>query len=148
MLRDPNVKTVAVFNASEDTVQMLKDMLSLSGYRAVDGHVDDVKSGALDFVGFLEEQRPDAMIWDISPPYDRNWNFTKLVRSLTQLERCAFVVTTTHKQHLDDLAGRDTGALELVGKPYDLEVIVGAVKRALDANSVSQHPRSFRREGV
>jgi len=34
------------------------------------------------------------------------------------------VLTTTHKQHLDALAGLDTGAIEIIGKPYDLGVIV------------------------
>jgi len=40
------LKTVAVFNASDDTVEMLKALLTLRGYRALDGNVDDVKSAA------------------------------------------------------------------------------------------------------
>ena len=45
------VQTVAVFNASDDTVEMLTTLLSLRGYVAVAGHVDDVKSGVLNFIG-------------------------------------------------------------------------------------------------
>lgn len=116
--------TVAIFNASDDTVEMLRTKLSLSGCRGVPGIADSVKSGELDFLEFLRTHRPDGIIWDISPPYERNWNFFKLLRSVRPLDDCHIVLTTTHKQHLDTLAGRDTGAIEIVGKPYDLQMIV------------------------
>jgi len=133
-------RTVAVFNASDDTVEMLVTMLSQRGFRAVDGKVDHVKSGEADFVAFIDTQKIDALIWDIAPPYDRNWNFFKLVRSMSVLERCAIVLTTTNKQHLDAMAGHDTGAIEIIGKPYDLEQIVDTVTRALE-NQTARGPR-------
>jgi hypothetical protein len=49
----------------------------------------------------------------LPPTHDRNWNFFKLVRDLASLQHCAIVLTTTHKQHLDQLAGQDTGAIEM-----------------------------------
>ena len=124
--------TVAVFNASDDTVEMLKTLLSESGYRAVSGEVDEVKSGKLDFIAFMETHNPDAVIWDIAPPYDRNWNFFKLLRTIGPLAGRAIILTTTHKEHLDALAGHDTGAIEIVGKPYDLQVIADAVSRGIE----------------
>ena len=138
--------TVAVFNASDDTIEMLKVLLSEAGYRAIDGEVDRVKSGETDFVAFLETQQPDAIIWDIAPPYDRNWNFFKLIRTLRLLEGCAIVLTTTHKEHLDSLAGRDTGAIEIIGKPYDLQAIVDAVSRGIESirRDDTQRPRNIR----
>jgi hypothetical protein len=42
------------------------------------------------------------------------------------------VVTTTNKDRLEELVG-PTQAIEIVGKPYDLERIVGAVKSAMGA---------------
>ena len=77
--------TVAIFNASDDTVEMLMLLLTERGYRAVSGQVDSVKSGALDFIAFMGAQRPDAIIWDIAPPYDRNWSFFKLLRTANVL---------------------------------------------------------------
>ena len=139
---DQAIRTVAVFDASEDTVEILKTLLSFRGYRAVAGHADDVKSGATDFIAFLEEHKPDGIIWDIAPPYDRNWNFFKLLRTIGPLTRCALVLTTTHKQHLDALAGLDTGAFEIIGKPYDLGVVVDAVARGID-EKLSAGPRAF-----
>jgi hypothetical protein len=40
------------------------------------------------------------------------------------------VLTTTNKRALDALVGR-TPAQELVGKPFDLDALVQAVRRAL-----------------
>jgi DNA-binding NtrC family response regulator len=139
--------TVAVFNASDDTVEMLKALLSSRGYVAISGEVDKVKSGEVDFIAFIEAHRPDAMIWDIAPPYDRNWRFYKLVRQLRSLEQCAMVLTTTHRQHLHELTGEAVDAIEIIGKPYDLQAIVDAVERGIDdrgrssSRIVSHRPR-------
>ena len=38
-------------------------------------------------------------------------------------------MTTTHKVNLERLVG-PTEAIEIIGKPYDLEEVVAAVKRA------------------
>jgi DNA-binding NtrC family response regulator len=122
-------KTVAVFNASNDILELLKMLFSEQGWRAVSGHADDVKSGELDFMAFLETHKPDAIVWDIAPPYDRNWRFFKLLRSIRPLDSCTLVVTTTHKRHLDQLAGQETDAFEILGKPYDIQLIVDAVTR-------------------
>ena len=130
----PNLplQTVAIFNASDDTVEMLKALLGQRGYRAVDGRADDVKSGKVDFVRFMDEFKPDAIIWDIAPPYDRNWHFFQLLRTTRVVGGCSLVLTTTNKQQLDSLVGRDTGAIEIVGKPYDLQMIVDAVQRGIE----------------
>jgi CheY-like chemotaxis protein len=139
--RRPSV--VGVFNASADTVEMLEVLLSSAGYLALDGRVDDIKSGVSDFIAFLEVHRPDALVWDISPPYDRNWRFFKLVRSLRHLEHCAIILTTTHQQHLNEFVGEDVGALEIVGKPYDLQAVVNAVERQLQERRRVAAPRVF-----
>jgi DNA-binding response OmpR family regulator len=123
----PSRKTIGVFNASEDTVEMLIEALTLRGHHAVGGAVDHVKSGQTDLIAFLETHRPDAMIWDISPPYDRNWTFTKLVRAVLTVYRCSLVLTTTNTQQLDKAIGNDSGAIEIVGKPYDIEAIADRV---------------------
>jgi CheY-like chemotaxis protein len=129
----PTIKrTVAIFNASDDTVEMLQTMLAARGHVGVSGRADDVKSGELDFIDFMETHKPDALIWDIAPPYDRNWHFFKLLRSTAPLAGCGIVLTTTNKKNLDALVGHETGAIEVVGKPYDIELIVDTVVRAID----------------
>jgi CheY-like chemotaxis protein len=136
------IRTVAIFNASADTVEMLMHMLSLRGHRVIAGSVDEVKSGELDLIDFVETHHPDALVWDVAPPYDRNWRILKLVRSLRQLQQCPVIVTTTNRERLDALVGLDTGALEIAGKPYDIELIVSQAERAVET---ARPPRSFGR---
>jgi CheY-like chemotaxis protein len=137
----PTIKrTVAIFNASDDTVEMLKSVLGSRGHVGIDGRADDVKSGRLDFIDFMKTHKPDAVIWDIAPPYDRNWHFFKLLRTTAPMDSCGVVLTTTNKKNLDALVGHDTGAIEVVGKPYDIELIVDTVVRAID-NGQSERPR-------
>jgi two-component SAPR family response regulator len=137
--------TVAIFNASDDTVEMLSVLLAQRGCICIPGEVDEIKAGKIDFIAFLEKHRPDGMIWDIAPPYDRNWHFFKMVRNLRALDNCAIVLTTTHLQHLNGLVGQDSGALELVGKPYDLDAITDAVVRAIEQRGQAR-PRVLRHD--
>ena len=73
---------------------------------------------------------PAVIVYDISPPYDANWRFLRLVRSAEPLQRREFVLTTTNKPALEQLVG-DTEALEIIGKPYDLRRVIDAVRAAL-----------------
>ena len=134
-------KTVAVFNASDDTVEMLTVALSERGYRVVAGEVDKVKSGDLDFIAFVEQHQPDAIIWDVAPPYDRNWKFFKLLRSSVAVQQRPIVLTTTNKARLDELTARAPEAIELVGKPYDIHLIVDRVELLLE-QAARQGPRA------
>ena len=124
---------IAVFNSSSDTVDMLRTVLEQEGYHTVPGHIADLKKGELDFVDFIEHHRPAVIVYDISPPYDTNWTFLRLVRSSQPAQSARFVLTTTNTPALDDLVG-PTEALEIIGKPYDLERVVGAVRDALNGH--------------
>jgi DNA-binding response OmpR family regulator len=141
-----NNRTVGVFNASEDTVDMLIDALTIRGLHAIGGAVDLVKSGQTDLIALLEAHKPDAMIWDIAPPYDRNWIFAKLVRAVLNVYRCGMVVTTTNRHQLDKIISGDSGAVEIVGKPYDIEEIADRVEAVIaNANTAEAGPRSLER---
>ena len=121
---------VAVFNASGDTVEMLRAALEGEGLHTVAGHIAEIKKGELDFIAFIEHHRPAVIVYDISPPYETNWNFLRLLRSSKVVQGCAFVLTTTNRPALDELVG-DTDAIEIIGKPYDLDRVVAAVRASL-----------------
>ena len=77
----PARQVVALFNASDDTVEMVQRMLDASGFNCLVGcHFTDLKKGTVDFARYLGEHQPQVVIFDISPPYKQNWDFFTTLR--------------------------------------------------------------------
>ena len=121
---------VAVINNSEEVVEFLRLALEASGYRHVTETVLTFKRGQQELQQFLATHAPQAVIWDIAFPYAENWALFCRVRDSGVLAGCGVVLTTANKRALEEWVG-PTSTLELVGKPYDVEDILGALARAL-----------------
>jgi len=122
---------VAVFNASEDTVDFVSVFFELHGFRAV-GRTWPARE-PLDLktvLGFMVEHQPQAIVFDVSFPYESNWQRFLEFRQLGDQCHVPVVLTTTNKDALAECVG-STEALEIVGKPYDLNELLAAVRRAL-----------------
>jgi DNA-binding response OmpR family regulator len=121
---------VALFNASDDTVDMVQALLTAAGdaQSLVWCHFTDLKKGIVDFAAFIEQHNPEVVVFDISPPYDANWHFFKTMRDSTLMKDRGMILTTTNKNRLDEVAGADSRALEVVGKAKDLQEIDAAIK--------------------
>jgi DNA-binding response OmpR family regulator len=135
--------TVALFNASDDTVEMVERMLATMGISCLTAcHFTDLKKGTVDFNTYLAIHNPVVVIFDISPPYGENWEFFKTMRDSMAMERRGLVLTTTNKIRLDEIVGDDSCAIEIVGKPYDLQQITNAIEAALrKTDGSSAEPR-------
>jgi hypothetical protein len=123
---------VAILNSNDDTVELLRTVLEMEGMVAVSAHVSDMRRGQFDFSGFLAEHDPQVVIYDLPPPYDRSWLFYEHLRSLPTMQNRKFVLTSTNPARLMQIAKADQPILEIIGKPYDLQIITAAVKKALD----------------
>ena len=121
---------VALFNASDDTVDMVKELLSRSGggQTLVSCHFADLKKGIVDFETYVAEHNPEVVIVDLSPPYVQNWTFYKTMRDATTMRGRGIVLTTTNKDRLDEVLGEDSHALEVVGNAADLDGIDLAIQ--------------------
>ena len=127
--------TIAVINSNEDTTEMVRACLQDQGFTSVVvAHVTEIKRGQTDFLKFLDTHDPRIFVWDIGIPYEENWRFVQLMMSSDRMHGRKFVLTTTNKRALDAMVGK-TDTIEIIGKPYDLDQIVKAVKRATGATA-------------
>ena len=119
---------IACVNASEDIVELLADVMKHEGWRAVT-HVSPSKLGPEPTIEFLRQVQPQACIYSVSIPYQDSWANFQQVRAALPL--CAWVVTTTNKRALDEIVG-PTNTIEIMGKPFDIDHVAQAVRRALE----------------
>jgi DNA-binding response OmpR family regulator len=126
------VATIAIFNSSEDTVEALRLAFEHQGHETVSAHIDQIKRGQVDFLDFIKTHDPKAVVYDVSPPYDHNFTFLKLLRDTQVMQGRPIILTTTHKVNLERMVG-PTDAIEIIGKPYDLEQVVATAVRKLHA---------------
>jgi CheY-like chemotaxis protein len=124
-------QTVAVLKANDDVVELLRIVFEQRGFAVVSTHVESVKRGEVDLASFVRQHRPAVVVYDIPPPYDRQWTFMNQLASMPGLTDIPFVVTTTNEKRLREIAGTDEQVLEIVDKPYDLDQIVQAVEAAI-----------------
>jgi hypothetical protein len=123
---------VAILNSNDDTVEMLRTVLELEGIVVVSAHISDLRRGQFDFSGFLSEHDPKVVIYDIPPPYDRSWLFFEHLKGLPTMKGREFVLTSTNPARVQQVAQPDQPVHEIIGKPYDLQIITEAVKKALN----------------
>jgi DNA-binding response OmpR family regulator len=135
---------VALFNASDDTIDMIQALLTKAGgtQSLVWCHFADLKKGIIDFTKYLTKHNPEVVIFDISPPYDENWQFFKTMRDADAMRGRGAVLTTTNKDRLDEVLGTDSHALEVVGKPKDLQQIQTAIKAETGKANVARLARA------
>ena len=120
---------VAVMNSSQEVTTMLTAVIESAGFETCDIFTYKFKYGKVSFEDFIKKNKPDIILYDIAVPYEENY---KLFLSLSQnmaSSNIPIVLTTTNKQALEKLVG-DTGAHEIIGKPFDLDELINLITKA------------------
>jgi CheY-like chemotaxis protein len=120
---------VAVFNTSEDTTDLLRVVFENAGFVVITAFTNHFRDGKVDLEAFMRQHQPRVIVYDIAIPYEQNWRLCQHMRSTPACQGVSFVLTTTNVRHVRQLAGAEE-LHEIVGKPYDLDEIVGAVRQA------------------
>jgi len=124
---------VGIFNTSQDTVDMLRELFEHKGFVAVSLFTYNVRDGKVDLDGWMHQHQPSVIVYDIALPYEENWRLFKHIRDSPACKNVPFLLTTTNVAQVRRVAG-DAEIYEIVGKPYDLEQLLDAV-----SNAASQH---------
>jgi DNA-binding NtrC family response regulator len=122
-------------NTSPDTVELLGQVFEHAGFVVVSAFTFDIRSGKTDIQAFIRQHQPRVVVYDIAPPYERNFRLFQHVRSLVPEDGLRYVLTSTNAAHVQRLSDRDERIYEVVDKPVDLDRIVTAVKEAAKARN-------------
>ena len=118
-------------NTSPDTVELLRIVLENAGFIVVTTYTHDMREGKVNVEVLVHQFQPSLVIYDIAPPYDKNWRQFLATCAMPAFQGINFLLTTTNVRHVKEVAGADQTVYEIVGKPYDLDLVVQAVKDAV-----------------
>jgi DNA-binding response OmpR family regulator len=119
---------VAIFNTSPDTVDMLRILFEHGGYVVVSAFTWELRDGHVDLETFCRQHQPTIIVYDIALPYEANWRLFLHMQNAAALRSAQFVLTTTNEAQVRKLAGPDVELFEIVGKPYDLDLLLNKVR--------------------
>ena len=125
-------KVVAIINTSPDTIDLLRFVFEHAGFVVVSAYTWELRTSRVEIESFMRQHEPDVVVYDIAPPYEENWRLFQHFCRLPAMSGTAFVITTTNEKHVRALSGPDPELFEVVGKPYDLELLVKAVRKRLE----------------
>src|SRR6187549_3647512 len=109
--------TVAVFNTSEDTTDMLRFVLEHAGFVVVTAFTNRLRDGETDFESFMRQHQPKVIVYDVAIPYDANWRLFEHFRDSPACRGVEFVITTTNAHQLKKISGTCEEVYEILGKP-------------------------------
>ncbi len=123
---------VAVFNNDEFLLDALAEGLRLAGIQSACYLIEDLKSGKRDFARAIADSQADVVLYDLTPPFDRNWEFLQTIREGARASAgdVPVVLTTSNKSALQEFLGLQN-ITEFVGKPYELQEVVRALQARL-----------------
>ena len=125
---------VAVINTNPDIVELLRARIEAAGFVVVIIHIAEIVREGLDAGAVLAQHDPKVIVYDVVPPYERNWRFLEHMRD-TAFQGRRFVLTSPNADALRRVIGRNETVYEIVDDAGDVDAIVQAVREASRARA-------------
>jgi CheY-like chemotaxis protein len=125
-------EVVLVVNTAPDTVELLTRMFEQFDFLVLGTYTHDVRYGRTDLAALVEQHRPVAVVYDLAPPYLRNWQFCQHLRQHV-LNTLPLVFTSTNASLASKILHPDKPVYELQESPESLAAILRAVTDAVKA---------------
>jgi CheY-like chemotaxis protein len=125
--------TVAIINTTPDVIEMLRVRFERAGFLVVSTYTHHIRDGKVDFEAFIRQHRPRVIVYDLAPPYERNFHLFEHVRAMPIVAGCHFVLSSMNPAHAVKLVGRDDRIFDVVDREEDLGALVQAVREAARA---------------
>jgi len=111
--------TLLLLNSHGDTVELLNDWFGALGALVHHARCLDLCARLDDAKKLVETIRPDAVLFDLAVPYDRNWTCFQRLEQTGLFGAIPIVLTTPNRRALDQIVG-PKDAFEILGTPHDL----------------------------
>lgn len=108
---------------------MLRIVLEHAGFVVMGLYTHEARDGKIDVESLMRQHDPDVIIYDLAPPYEKNWREFQHMCQMPALANRKFVLTTTNEKRVREATENPPEMFEIVGKPYDLGRIVDQVKK-------------------
>jgi CheY-like chemotaxis protein len=122
---------LVVLNDSAPILKMLCKRLEQHRHHCVTAVIADMRHAHEEVGRFIQEHRPDVVIYDVGMPYVSSWDLLEVIRTSPALQRYSFVITTPNKRKLEQAVG-PTSAIEIGGRDTELRRVLNAVEAAVD----------------
>jgi hypothetical protein len=94
----PTTRTpVAIFNSRAEFVDALREALDREGLETATALLAEIQDGTLDLIAFLEVHNPSVIVYDLPRPFERHWNFLRLLKQTDAQRKRTWILTTTDK---------------------------------------------------
>lgn len=124
---DPTPQQVVVtFSHQPSVAYFLKGVLDCAGFAvtAVSSNLDDLEEA-------VQRTRADAIVYDLSYPFQANWQALQQLRARAGLQETPVVITTSEAQGLHRALGV-SAAVEIFKRPDDVSELRRVVRGTID----------------
>ena len=129
---------IAIFNSSDDMIELLRMEFERHDFVVLSGHVSEVRRGTIDLKSLLDQHKPQVIVYDLVPPYDRQWQFLDHLRQTSPLNRIPFVITCSNEKAARELTRPDEQVYEVLGRPFEIEALIAVVRQAAKLDTATE----------